>query len=341
MENTANSLPVKSRLNWLDYAKGFGILFVLIAHALPADNDLNIWMYTFHLPLFFIISGVLLSNKTIEMPFKKVLKKYSISLLLPYYVIGAAVLIIELLKDFLQKELTMQSVKDNIVNFVIGAGLKADWFLPCLFIAIIINILLIKSIKRPVFVSLICLALSFVVIYIHKYTDIQFIIFQIIAKGIIASFFVSIGFVLRDKIKAINKVSNTILLSVIFFALTTAIAAFNGKISLLAFKFGKTEILFFIGGIIGSFFIFEVSKLLNEITIRPLLYCGKNSLFIMLIHMEIMAICEFGLDFVLHEKNIVYYLLLILMTLIITLIATPICKTIYKYIKSILVKEEL
>ena len=48
------------RIDYLDYTKGFGILLVILGHIYDASNPIKIWLYSFHMPLFFIISGFLL-----------------------------------------------------------------------------------------------------------------------------------------------------------------------------------------------------------------------------------------------------------------------------------------
>ena len=48
------------RIEYLDYVKGFGILLVILGHVYTGDNYIKIWLCSFHMPLFFIISGCLL-----------------------------------------------------------------------------------------------------------------------------------------------------------------------------------------------------------------------------------------------------------------------------------------
>jgi fucose 4-O-acetylase-like acetyltransferase len=58
----------KSRLDWIDYAKGVGIIFVVFGHVIKGLNTANLidskfyyyavnFVYSFHMPLFFILSG--------------------------------------------------------------------------------------------------------------------------------------------------------------------------------------------------------------------------------------------------------------------------------------------
>ncbi len=46
----------RKRLMWLDAARGIGILLVLLGHTSPSFGK---FIYGFHMPLFFIISGFL------------------------------------------------------------------------------------------------------------------------------------------------------------------------------------------------------------------------------------------------------------------------------------------
>ncbi|WP_353939436.1 acyltransferase family protein [uncultured Bifidobacterium sp.] len=53
-----------SRLTALDSLRGFGILLVVLGHA-SRSVGLASWIFSFHMPLFFIISGMLFHEKTI------------------------------------------------------------------------------------------------------------------------------------------------------------------------------------------------------------------------------------------------------------------------------------
>ena len=52
------------RLDYLDVAKGIGILLVILGHCqLGRIGRAHSLIYSFHMPLFFFISGVCFSNK--------------------------------------------------------------------------------------------------------------------------------------------------------------------------------------------------------------------------------------------------------------------------------------
>ena len=51
------------RLYYLDNARGLALLGVVVGHIFQYDSTLITWICSFHIPLFFIISGALLYYK--------------------------------------------------------------------------------------------------------------------------------------------------------------------------------------------------------------------------------------------------------------------------------------
>lgn len=50
---------------WIDVLKGIGIILVVIGH-ISLDNGMSNWIYTFHMPMFFALSGYLWSRFTFQ-----------------------------------------------------------------------------------------------------------------------------------------------------------------------------------------------------------------------------------------------------------------------------------
>lgn len=122
----------KERIFAVDYAKTLGIFLVCIGHFLPAGSTLRTFLYSFHVPLFFLLAGLTTSAKkenkrTILQRLlalcKRVLVPYTIwfwiSALPAYFLWGAS--LSELIRNYL---------------FLNGRTLwnTALWFLPCYFI---------------------------------------------------------------------------------------------------------------------------------------------------------------------------------------------------------------
>ena len=73
----------KQRIEWIDTIKGVGIILVLIGHCnIP---NINQYIYLFHMPLFYIISGYCWNvDKNRNLPFKDFFNKKFNSYIIPY-----------------------------------------------------------------------------------------------------------------------------------------------------------------------------------------------------------------------------------------------------------------
>ena len=70
------------RYNWIDWSKSIAIFLVIWGHV-PMQSETHTIIYSFHMPLFFLISGYLYNPKgTIKEELYKDLK----TLLLPYLI---------------------------------------------------------------------------------------------------------------------------------------------------------------------------------------------------------------------------------------------------------------
>lgn len=133
MENTI------VRENWVDIAKGIGIILVVMGHANCPEIPHGI-IYSFHMPLFFFLSGLFIS-KQCKCEFQLYLKKNFRSLLLPYFYFNLICIAFHYtMSAIFHKELLLGSVTDNIVGIFIGIRFGSPyhhvlWFLPCLFFA--------------------------------------------------------------------------------------------------------------------------------------------------------------------------------------------------------------
>ncbi len=68
------------RLSWLDALRGFGIILITLGH-LGCFELCERYIYSFHVPLFFFISGYLYKS---NIPLKAYVKKKTLSILVPF-----------------------------------------------------------------------------------------------------------------------------------------------------------------------------------------------------------------------------------------------------------------
>lgn len=136
-------LMQKQRISWLDIAKGIGIYFIILGHTLsdpsvPGCGTLHEYLYSFHVPFFFILSG--LTAKCGQNEFSGFLIKKLKTLFIPYLVFGILSIIIFRLAGAFAHSALMHSDGDfslasNLLNLFILGDLQFNrslWFLPCL-----------------------------------------------------------------------------------------------------------------------------------------------------------------------------------------------------------------
>lgn len=68
------------RINWIDMAKGLAIVCVVLGHS--GYSTIELFVNSFHMPLFFIIAGYTFNSKKDASSF---ITQKSIRLLLPYF----------------------------------------------------------------------------------------------------------------------------------------------------------------------------------------------------------------------------------------------------------------
>jgi fucose 4-O-acetylase-like acetyltransferase len=123
---------MSKRIEYIDIAKGIGILLVVMGH-----NDFALvspffykFIYAFHMPLFFFVSGMLFKS---EMPFLTLLRRRFQTLLKPYIVI--ILLIFFMTLSFTRVNFDVATVR--VIKAMYANGHYIDWvqlwFLPHLF----------------------------------------------------------------------------------------------------------------------------------------------------------------------------------------------------------------
>ena len=130
----------RGRIEWIDMAKGYGILLVIIGH-LPVGG-LEFWINTFHMPLFFFLAGYVFHTKD---TFKVFLKKKIKGLVIPYFFLGFVIVLYEISvsiwKDFFSAELVGQLFLDLMVQ-------KRSWTIWFLAVLFLMNLLFYPLVKR-------------------------------------------------------------------------------------------------------------------------------------------------------------------------------------------------
>ncbi len=147
------------RYDYIDIAKGIGILLVVWAHIMITGDTHRI-IYAFHMPLFFMISGMLF-QRTKYKSLYDFIKKRTKRLLLPYLAYSIATWMIWVLFRMIRDD-DVVSYWMPLLQTVIAKGSgefivhnSALWFIPCLFATEILYYIISR--KNDFCVSIICL----------------------------------------------------------------------------------------------------------------------------------------------------------------------------------------
>jgi len=117
------------RIEWIDEAKGIGIVLVMLGHCY-LHWKFCFWFYAFHMPLFFLLSGYTFSGKG---KFIEYLKKKIKTLLVPYmFFVTVTMCCNGVLAVTHGNE---YHVFEIIKLYIIQNRYTLLWFIPCLFLA--------------------------------------------------------------------------------------------------------------------------------------------------------------------------------------------------------------
>jgi len=136
------------RLTGLDMARGIAIILVVIGHSGFVGPACNIWISTFHLPTFFLLSGILIEMQQEDTyPLSKLAKQKARSIMLPYLWFSLGSICLDILQVLLGN-FTWNTVWEHTVQTLTLQGYSVLWFLPVLYLSEIIVVLIIKVIKH-------------------------------------------------------------------------------------------------------------------------------------------------------------------------------------------------
>lgn len=131
----------KERIHWIDIARGIFILAIVLGHILSnGKNMIRWWLFSFHVPAFFFLSGLCFNNG--NQGFIDFLKKRIKSIVVPYVLMSlisiilfaVAGLIIPRINEFVEDPVSnifaLMYSNSNLYSLRYNLPL---WFLPCLF----------------------------------------------------------------------------------------------------------------------------------------------------------------------------------------------------------------
>ena len=114
----------KDRIVTLDIMKGIGILLMIAGHCNLLPDSILKWIFTFHMPLFFLISGFLFKPNP---DFKRYREKSTRRLLYPYLFTSIVLILISLFSAI--KNSDMMLFTHQCMSVLFPTSIYPDWML--------------------------------------------------------------------------------------------------------------------------------------------------------------------------------------------------------------------
>lgn len=286
---------MSERNQYFDVVKGFGIFLVVLGHCwILSDGlgDVYILIYSFHMPLFLVVSGYLSYGKR-EESFFLFLKRKIRHILFPYTIFYFFSAIVSYL-FFPETRNIGNMLKGYLLSDKWGAVNNfALWYLPMFFIASILFYFICKLQSRRIYAGTLILFFFIAPVFQNflapQQNNIPFSIHVLPA----ALFCMGIGYLLAelryfDWIKTCRKINAWLCL--VFFFLGIVICYHNPQqllyITSFSYLTAAIFLLHFVFGMIDNFY----GEGVNGFFI--LKYLGKNSLIILGLHRIILALLQ-------------------------------------------------
>lgn len=285
---------MQKRVEWVDIAKGIGIILVIIGHCVMLGGHVHNWIFSFHMPLFFILSGLFLVKEELGGFIQKKIK----TLLIPYITFFAIGLFFTICIPSWFEKLTLKGViKDIYFGDPNNVNVSSIWFLVCLFFTMLFLQLILRF---QMIVRLIIITFAFVCgLFFAKYAaHIPFALQGRLPLNLDVTFislvFLSIGYfgknTLFNMAEWIHKQTKKMnfLYSIFLFGVSVLLSILNHRVNLHGLLFNN-PVLYLLESIVGSIFVIYVSCFISKVGLfkRSLKWIGTQSLKIL----GVQAIC--------------------------------------------------
>ena len=271
----------KNRIECIDIAKGITILLVVIGHVSSLPIVINKIIYSFHMPLFFILSGYFFRKESLI----QIAKRMFQTLIIPYLVVGGIMRIINITKNYLNEQpfdledlLSLFGVCWQVGDRIVSVG--AIWFLIVLFLAKIFLQIFLNYKYGLVYI----LIISTISICITRYF--HFILPFGIQQACVCTLFLYVGFLCKQyKLFEEVKMSDLFIYAMLFvmipFMVKMNIGVRSNIYQFCIFSVITSSVItIFIILFLKSLLKFKIFKIFKPF----FLWCGSYSLVILAIH---------------------------------------------------------
>jgi fucose 4-O-acetylase-like acetyltransferase len=276
------------RIHWIDTLRAIAIILVVLGHTPGIQNYQQAvkYIYSFHIPLFFLISGILFNPKHTENTFSQFLRSQFWALMVPYSVWGLLTYVPWVMLSRHHGSYPDLSPFKPLVGLVYGTGSGtwlihngALWFLPCLFSTRVLFFMILKYFAPMLPATLVL----FVTLGLISAAVVPFPLPWGFDIALVAIGFFGLGFLLRKRLLSVNAPGAGYLLGFLTLCLVVHLISFsyNARVSMAERTYGN-PLLFALAAFGGIVFWSAVAKYMRPSVFLSKL--GEASFLIFVLH---------------------------------------------------------
>lgn len=319
----------------IDVAKGLGIFLIVLGHSQISEGYCNLLIYSFHIPLFFLLSGIFHKQ---QISFFQLIKSKSRGLLLPYVFFSLFSYFFYLVWALLFTGIDTFDFYSiyQLIPYKDAISVPL-WFFISLFEVMIIYYLLKKNVKQSWFLLLITLSISFFSYCISQLQLPYFYNFFHVFSSFSMLFFYALGCEVFNDFRA-RIVPNAILFKVIFSLVVLLffvyINTFSKGIDVNGNFFNAPFYMYIFAAITGIYTLWLVSVLINELNLvsRFWVFVGENSMGIFAIHLPMFELARPLVKMVATAETVLSGFIVATVTLIISLGVNEVLKFFFPFV---------
>ena len=273
------------RIDYIDISKGIGIILVCIGHfnIHTEDSDffnLYLWIYSFHMPFFFFVSGMLFGKMKLDII--TFLRRKIVSLLIPYFIFSTY--------NWLLLDLFHFGIPKFLLN---GWGSYPLWFIPVLFLVELFHHFIIRGKPWQSILSIVLLA----IIFVWKTHYNEGLPYSVDKVPWFYFCFLT-GFLIKPLVSKISrtkdermKILPIILFTIHILLLFVVIIPYNPNYRLQdddPFSY----IFRYVIGMIGTMSLITLSIQMEHLSLELLKWIGRNTMVILCVHLPYFMILQ-------------------------------------------------
>ncbi|WP_027206301.1 acyltransferase family protein [Butyrivibrio fibrisolvens] len=305
-----------NRQTEIDIARGAVIILMILGHSEPPEVIHKV-IYGFHMPFFFILSGILFNkDKWMEIGLKKYIYRRWGAYIVPYFIFSAINLLLNIPVEYVHgikgNNLLISTLKH--IFWILYSGATASrtpnctplWFLPCTFLSCIF-LFLLYELNNYIYRVFLCLVGSIIVL-LTDYTNAPILPWQI-NIALLGMSFMYIGHIIREK-NVLDSIHEYRIVYIILALVGGYCILSNNNVDLAANMIGNI-VLMYIGALSISILVLLVSRrYLYKFRILELF--GKNTILFMAFNYTINGYSRWVFLTVLHFDSYPWWLITIM-----------------------------